>query len=242
MTELTREAMKPLLELQRIDSATDRLRLRRADLPEQRELNELETQRGEVSTVYVERNGELDEASRRQSKLEGDIEMITAKMHHEDERRSSGAVSSPRELVNIQAELDALGRRKVHLEDEQLEVMEQREGLDKEVADLKASLDEFDRKIADATARRDAAIVEIDRELGELAAQRAQLVPTIHADAIELYEELRTRKDGVAVAALEKGTCRGCALPLSPVALDEIKHSDDPFIRCENCRRMLVIP
>jgi len=94
MPELTREGMKPLLELQRMDSTVDRLKIRQADLPEQRELDELMTQRGEVSTVYVERHAEFEDATRRQSKLEVDIELITAKMKHEDERRSSGSVSS----------------------------------------------------------------------------------------------------------------------------------------------------
>lgn len=242
MSDITRESMKPLLEVQRIDTACDRLIARRADLPEQRELDALEAQRADISAVYVERFAALDEATRAQNKIENDVEMITTKMAHEDHRRNSGAVSSPRELVNIQAELDALGRRKGHLEDEELEVMELREGLDTEVTQLKASLDELDAQIADATARRDAANVEISRELEDLAALRAVVVPTLHADAMEMYEGLRAKKSGIGAAALHQGTCKGCGLPLSPVALDEIRRSDDPFIRCENCRRLLVIP
>jgi predicted nucleic acid-binding Zn-ribbon protein len=242
MAELTRDAMKPLLELQRLDTAIDRLTERRAHLPEQQELDDLGEQRAEVSTRFIERTGAFDEVARKQARLEADIEQIRTKMTREEERRTSGAVSSPRELVNIQAELDALRRRRDHLEDDELEIMEQRELLEKEVGELQAELDVFDAKIADATERRDAAAVEIEKDLGELRAQRDALAPTIHPEAFELYEDLRVKKNGVAVGALESGTCRACSLPLSPVALDQIKRSDDPIVRCENCRRLLIVP
>ena len=107
---------------------------------------------------------------------------------------------------------------------------------------LRAALAELDGKIADATKRRDDASIEIENELKRFAEERAQLVPTIHPEVLALYEDIRARRGGVAVGALVDGTCRACGLPLSPMQRDEIKRSDEPIIRCENCRRLLVIP
>lgn len=239
---VTRESIKPLLELQRIDSTTDRLTARRANLPEQKELDALIAERADVQTVLDERQRVLSELVHNQTRFESEIEQIDTRNEHERTRLYSGEVQNPRELSNIQAELDALSRRKAHLEDQELEVMEQREEVDKEVAELAARVADLDAKVSDATARRDAATVEIDRETSALAAERAGIVPRLDAEAVAFYEDLRGKYGGIAVGALEDGTCRACSLPLSPVALDQFKRSDDPYARCENCRRLLIAP
>jgi len=239
---VTRESMRPLLDLQRVDSGIDRLNQRKADLPEQRELDELNEQRSGIAVVHAEAQASLDAVAREQTKLETEIQQIDDKVTHEQSRLYSGEVSNPKELSNIQAELDALRRRKAHLEDEELEVMERRESIEKEHGDLLTSMSNMEAKIADATQRRDHASVEIYEELTRLAAERAQLIPTINPEVIALYEDIRARRGGVAVGALVDGTCRACGLPLSPMQRDEIKRSTEPIICCENCRRLLVIP
>lgn len=241
MEGVTRETIKPLLEVQRIDSAIDRLEHRLGNLPEQAELDERATSREEILVELTGRQTELDTAVREQTKLEGEIEQIDTKLSHEQKRLYSGEVTSPRELGNIQAELDALKRRKGHLEDQELEVMEAREGFEAEVAGLEKRLAEADAAVAEATARRDAATVEINAELAGLRRDREALVPALDAELVAFYEDLRRKYGGVGVGALEGGTCRACSLPLSPAAMDEIRHSEDPLVRCENCRRLLVI-
>jgi len=238
---VTRESMRPLLDLQRVDSGVDRLNQRKADLPEQRELDDLNEQRSVLAVTHAEAQASLDAVAREQTKLETEITQIDEKVAHEQGRLYSGELSNPKELSNIQAELDALRRRKAHLEDQELEVMERREGVEKEHGDLFGALSDLDAKIADAAARRDAASVEIENELTRLTGERAQIVPTLHPDVLALYEDIRERRGGVAVGLLENGTCRACGLPLSPMQRDEIRRGDEPIIRCENCRRLLVI-
>jgi predicted nucleic acid-binding Zn-ribbon protein len=240
--DVTRAAMRPLLDLQRVDSGVDRLNQRKADLPEQRELDELSEARSTLAVTHAEAQAALDAVVRDQTKLETEITQIDDKVAHEQSRLYSGGISNPKELANIQAELDALRRRKAHLEDQELEVMEQREAVEKEHGDLFTSLNDLDAKIADATGRRDAASVEIEHELGRLAEERAQTIPQLHPDVIALYEDIRERRGGIAVGALVDGVCRACGLPLSPMQRDEIRRGDEPIIRCENCRRLLVIP
>jgi len=239
---VTRESMRPLLDLQRVDSGIDRLNQRKADLPEQRELDELTSQRSGLAVTHAEAQASLDAVAREQTKLETEIQQIDDKVSHEQTRLYSGEVSNAKELANIQAELDALRRRKVHLEDQELEVMERREGIEKEHGDVASTMADLEAKVADATQRRDHASVEIEEELTRLAQERTQILPKLNGEVVELYEDIRARRGGVAVGALENGVCRACGLPLSPMQRDQIKRSDEPIIRCENCRRLLVIP
>ena len=71
-----------------------------------------------------------------------------------NKRLYSGTVSSPRELQAMQADIDMLHRRRSDLEDEELEVMEQREALDGELAALDAAIAALQATVARVAARR----------------------------------------------------------------------------------------
>jgi predicted nucleic acid-binding Zn-ribbon protein len=241
MEGVTRDALKRLLDLQRVDSAIDRLQQRKANLPEQRALDDLAVQLTEIRAAHAGLKSQLDEIARDQSRLEGEVQMIDDKIKHESNRLYGGDITSPKELANIQAELDALRRRKNHLEDQDLEVMERREDVEKELASLDERLAELERASEEATAARDAAAVEIENDLKSNSETRAEILPILPSELLETYEELRPKKGGVAAAALEGNVCRGCGVSLSPMALDAIKRAEPgELARCENCRRILV--
>lgn len=240
MEGLTREAMRPLLELQRVESTIDRLLARRANLPEQVELDEVVARREETRSAHAERKKILDEIVLQQSRQEGEVQMLDEKIHRESDRLYGGEVSNPKELAGIQAEIDSLRRRKAHVEDALMDVMEQRETIEKEVAELDGQVAELERLAGEATARRDAAAVDIEKELSELEARRAELRPLFPPELLELYDELRSRKDGVGAAALHGNVCKGCQVTLTPSAMDAIRRTSDPVVRCEYCRRILV--
>lgn len=242
MQELTREALRPLLELQRVDSTLDRLRQRKADLPEQRALDDLTARLDEAKVTGAERRTVFDAIARDQARMEAEIAAVDQKISRESERLYGGEISNPKELSSIQAEIDGLRRRKAHIEDQLLDVLEAREKAEAELGENTSLVSSLEAEIADATARRDAASVEIATELAENEAQRKSLAAQFPEEIHELYDDLRAKKNGVGVAALAGGVCRGCMVAISPVSLDAIKRSSQPIVRCENCRRLLVIP
>lgn len=239
MEELTRESLRPLLDLQRVDAALDRLVQRKADLPEQTALDELIAERTETQKAIAERQEAFDKSARDQTRLETEVATIEDKIAHESNRLYSGDISNPKELAAIQAELDGLRRRKNHIEDQLIDVMEVREKAEAAMNETKSKIDELTAKIGTATATRDAASVEIASETEKLTRERQAILPQIPEEALELYEDLRLKKQGVAAAKLDGNVCRGCGVSLSPLAMDKIKRSEG-IIRCENCRRILV--
>lgn len=241
MEGVTRDALKRLLDLQRVDTAIDRLRQRKADLPEQRILDDLTLELEAARGDHEAKHAELDAIAIDQNRFEGEVSMIEDKIKHESDRLYGGDISNPKELASIQAELDGLRRRKNHLEDQDLEVLERREAIERELGELKEKLDGLAARASEAEAARDAAAMEIETDLSQNERDRERIAPEIPGELLELYEDLRAKKEGVGVAALVGGVCRGCGVALSPVALDEIKRSAaDEIARCENCRRLVV--
>ena len=157
MVEASRQVLLELLELQKIDSTIDRLTARMHNLPEQAELDALlERQKG-LEALVGDQEAQLDEVAGRQRKLDTEIDNIGRKIAAEEARLNSGDVGSPRELASIGAEIESLKRRRTRFEDEDLEVMEQREQLEKELKVLREQLHGMQPEIAEAINRRDAA-------------------------------------------------------------------------------------
>jgi uncharacterized protein len=221
------EQQRTLLEMQRHDSAIDRLVHRRGSLPEDARLAELGQALAAVDQLTAEREGTLETVRREQARFEDEVELVTRKARSEDARAVSGKVTSPKELTAIQEEVAALKRRQEALEDQLLELMEQRETLEAELAELAGRREGIVAEQAEVAKARDAALVEIDREL---EAERA------------LYDQLRARHGGVGAAALVGNTCQGCRVSISPVELAAVrKQPPEQIKRCENCRRILVV-
>jgi uncharacterized protein len=236
------ERQHTLLELQAHDSAIDRLGNRRANLPEIAKLAELDTALAAIDQLSAERQGSLATVSREQARLEGETEMVASKAASEEARAISGRVTSPKELTSIQEEVAALKRRQSTLEDDLLERMELRETLERELEDLSGRRAAVAAEQVEVAQARDAALVEIDRELEVEQAGRKAVEAGVEEGLRTLYEQLRRRHDGVGVARLVGNTCQGCRVALSNVELANLrKLPPEEIKRCENCRRILVI-
>jgi predicted nucleic acid-binding Zn-ribbon protein len=233
---------RALLQLQAHDSAIDRLEHRRGSLPEDARLAELADAAAAVDQLTAERQGSLATVRRDQTRLEHEIDMVTAKAGNEEARAASGKVTSPKELTAIQEEVASLKRRQSTLEDELLELMEQRETLENELGELSTRHDGFAAEQAEVTKARDAALVEIDRELEAERAARDTITPGVGVELRALYDQIRARQGGIGAAALVGNTCQGCRVSIAPVELAAIrKLPPEEVKRCENCRRILVV-
>lgn len=240
MVDASRQDLLALLELQSIDTDIDRLTHRLRNLEEQAELELLTERHRALEAEVGELEAALDEVVLRQRKLDNEIELIGLKIDAEEARLNSGDVGSPRELSSLAAEVESLKRRRLRYEDDDLEVMEERENLDAEVTRRRGDLDSLQAEIAAATQRRDAAGGDVSREL-ELAKQRrGEWAPRIESELLAYYDDLRESKGGVAAAALQGSMCLGCHMQLPAQEVARVRASEG-LVRCEDCGRILVV-
>jgi predicted nucleic acid-binding Zn-ribbon protein len=230
---------RPLLDIQEHDTAIDRLMARMRALEEGEDVVAARAEANEAERALGELRLRMDELGRDQSRFEHEIDSMTQKAAAEERRLYDGSVANARELESIRHEVENITRRRTDREDELLAVMEVREGLE---AEERAAADRSDALRARVAEVEAGAADELDRvtiELKERREARQALADRVDAEVLELYEELRPQKKGVAAVALVDGVCQGCHEQLSAVYLDRLKRETGPK-RCEHCRRILV--
>lgn len=233
-------SLQRLLDLQTEDSAIARLEHQRNSLPEAARLAEVKSQIAEFESDLGIARQRFDDIQRDVSKLEGEIELIDQKIAREEQRMFSGSVSNPKELSALQAEVESLKRKKVGIEDQELEAMEAREqatstidSLTKEHEAATTEATELEAKVSELTG-------DIDAALTQHRNARAEIAPSVPEKVLALYEQLRTQKQGIGAAALIGGTCQGCHTKLPAKEVERLR-GEGGLQRCDNCRRILVV-
>ncbi|MDQ4131302.1 MAG: hypothetical protein M3133_10020, partial [Actinomycetota bacterium] len=233
------DSLRPLLELQDVDLASDRLAERKATLPELQELTELETRVREIDAAVGSVQDEIKRVLVEMNRLENEVGTIEDKISREERRMYSGEVVNPKELSAIQAEIEMLKRRKSPLEEAAIEQLMRRDDLQGEKDRLTAEREDIVRAADAIRSRIEVLTADLDGQLESEKVRRGELVPQIPSDVLEQYESIRSQRRGVGVGALSHGVCTACREALSAVELDRIRQkarSGQRLFRCEHCR------
>ncbi|MET8678181.1 C4-type zinc ribbon domain-containing protein [Streptomyces sp. NPDC004647] len=230
-----------LLDVQGLDLRLSQLAHKRRSLPEHTEIDTQNADLVQLRDLLVAAQTEESDTAREQTKAEQDVDQVRQRAARDQQRLDSGAVTSPKDLENLQHEIASLAKRQGALEDVVLEVMERRESAQDRARELTGRVESVQAKVSDAVARRDAAQVEIDAEIARATKEREVLAASVPADLLKLYEKLRSQQGGVGAARLFQRRCEGCRLELNITEVNEVRAAaPDEVLRCENCRRILV--
>ena len=235
------EELEALLLVQERDTALDRLRHRRAALPERGELEartaELATKRNQRGAVGAER----EKVHAEERRLDDETRSITSHIEEVDAKLYSGTVSSPRELQAMQADIEMLKRQRSDLEDEELEVMERREALDGQLGALDAEIGALEATVEALRATIAANEAEIDTAIAEEQAARDGLAAPIADGLLRDYEKRRAQNKGAGAARLQGTTCQACHLTIPSTEAEQIRRDAGATISyCDNCSAILV--
>jgi uncharacterized protein len=230
------EAQLRLLELADIDAELTRIEHRRRGLPEHAELERLEARDTELRDSIAALTAQNSDLKREQAKAEADVEQVRARIDRDRNRLDSGMVNSPRELENLQSEVQSLHRRQSDLEEVVLDVMERLETAQSTLTQATAEREQLATELTSVSAARDTALGELGEQSVKAADRRVEVTA-----AMDLYDKQRAQHGGVGAAALRKRSCQGCNLTLNTVDLNAIRAAPaEEVLRCEECRRILV--
>ncbi|MCE4263153.1 hypothetical protein CJ178_01240 [Rhodococcus sp. ACPA4] len=228
-----------LLDLAGVDAELTRIAHRRGALPEQQEVDRLEAERISRKDASVGVEIQIDDIDRDIRKLEGEIDAVRQREDKDRTLLQSGNVAA-KQLTELEHELGSLVRRQGLLEDELLEVMEQREALQADYDHAGAQLSQAEEELIDAKRRRDDAMADLNKAQERCVADRERLVGEFPADFLAVYEKQRTL-GGPGAALLQARRCGACRIEIDRGEISRIAGTaSDVVVRCPECGAIMV--
>ena len=227
-----------LLDLQQVDSLIDKLGEDRRTLPELAELGEAARVAATAASAHSEVNDRLRVVERSTARVEDELTMTEQRLREQERRLFAGAMSA-READHLRLEVGNLRNLVSRMEDELLELLEDRERLDGEEKSARETGEEasgVERGLAARVAELQAGI---DASLSRYRQRQAEIAAEIDPGLLRKYVQLRRRRGGVVVGELDGRVCGACHLQMSVAEREEV--AADPIPQCIHCAAILCL-
>ena len=235
------EAVHPLLEIQQLDTETEQLQHRRANLPQRRDLSATRAEQSElqrrIDTVALQRI----EVLTRQKRLEDEAAIIRAKADVDDNRLYSGEITALRDLQALQDEIKGLRSRQGALEERAIEALMEAEEFSEQADSLEAQRTANEERVTVLEAELAAAEAAIHQQLAALAAARAEASARAESAALARYEGLRQTFGPSAAVPFDPSSGCGCPDHMPNVEVARIKRcTKGEVLDCAECGRLVL--
>ena len=229
-----------ILELQLLDNEIMQANTKLKSLPEIEQLLHIEKRVTAANDELAVVRSESDQIALELRRGEVDVETVTDRIKKDEARLSSGN-ATPKELEQLQHEVETLKKRQESLEEIELEIMIRNDAVIARTNTLSTDLASLQTLKDEISGRLQSATDEINKVIADKNTARNAVAGKIEKALLDLYEKIRGSGGGVGAAALVGNKCNGCNLAINAVEMDRIKSlAKDELLRCEECRRILV--
>lgn len=230
------DKLKNLYELQTIDSAIDKIKILRGELP--LEVQDLEDELAGLETRSSKLGEEKKELEKMISKKKNEIvDAQTLIKKYEEQQKN----------VRNNREYDSLSKE-IEFQTLEIELCEKRikeftaELKEKEEAEKKSRelLDERLKDLEDKKEELNSIVSETRKEEEDLLKRSEKFQKLIEPRLVTAYKRIRKNaRNGLAVVTVERDACGGCFNKIPPQRQLDIR-SRKKIIVCEYCGRILV--
>jgi len=224
-----------LYRLQEIDTARDKIRLRILKL---QKLSGGSSQLVKARRRTQAAEAELEKILEAQKEAELEANSLSARIQESESLLMGGEVRNPKELEALQANVDSMRRHRSTLEDSSVEALVKADELGQVIAKQTRELEQQEAEWQTKRQAIDQELLKRKKEYLYLKHLREQAVQIIDDKMLEQYEYLRGRKDGVAVAKLDDGSCTACHMQVPIGVIGNVERSEE-LIVCPACGRIL---
>lgn len=227
-----------LWELQKIDLKIEQLSEEFKVLETKNKLKPLKKRIKSDKEALEVINTKLTELKKELKKTEWDYSDLSLKANGLEKKLYSGEIKNLKEMEQLTRQLENIKQNKDTKENLSLELIGGSEKLENELEgieqNLKLAKQEYKQEIL--KCKRDAD--KIEEEIFEQELQREQLLENIDEKYINLYEQLKSNKQGIAIATVVGQNCSGCRVNL-PSMIVSMTKAGNTIVKCENCGRIL---
>ena len=182
----------------------------------------------------------VDELNASQRAGEWEVEDLRTKVAGIEQKLYGGTVKNPKELASLQEQAEHLKKRRREEEDKVLDIMTEMDAAQANLAMISQKVKSLKKSWKEEQAELSREQDRLSTNLANLEQKRKDLGSRIDEASLRLYEELRTKKQGRAVAKVEQGMCQGCRIVLPVRELQRARASQE-LVQCGNCERILYV-
>lgn len=226
-----------LYGLQEIDLAIDGRQTRLAEISECLGTTEKLL---EARESVAEGRRHSDALRAQQKESEWEVNEVKGRARSVREKLYGGRIRNAKELQDLQADLNSLQSvardREERLLGVLLEVEEAGANLGQAEATLARLEEDWSRAQGQLLKERE----EVSQEMAGLQKEREEEVSSYDPTALELYGQLRERRNSRSVARVEGGLCGGCRISL-PSSVVKKARMGLSLAQCVSCERILYV-
>ncbi|MBI5287748.1 MAG: hypothetical protein HY873_02120 [Chloroflexi bacterium] len=232
---LSMSRIADLVRLQETDLALDSRRATLADAEARLgETQDLVDQRARAEELRA--SVRAAEASQKDVELEADA--LKAKIAPAELKLYSGSIKNPKELGDLQADIDQLKRHLSAVEDRDLEALSAVEAAQGELSTAETQLAAIEQAWRDEQAEFRDRVERCTAEIATHEAERSKQAALIDPELLARYDHIRRVHQGRGVAKLDRNLCLGCRISL-PVSAVNRARAGNTLVQCPNCERIL---
>jgi predicted nucleic acid-binding Zn-ribbon protein len=224
-----------LWRLQEIDSAID---VRQASMDDARsrlgDSEELAAVRGQA----VEQATAQRQAAATQKDLDLQTDDLKSRVAVAEEKLYSGAIKNPKELTDLQHDIDQLKRQLTAMEDRDIEAMSALETIEGDLRASEASIESLDAAWREEQAELAKKIDQLSAEVSGYESERVVVAGEIDPGVLKVYDHVRRAHQGKGVARLDRNLCLGCRISLPTSTVNKAR-AGSALVQCPNCERIL---
>ncbi|MGD9505289.1 MAG: zinc ribbon domain-containing protein [Syntrophobacteraceae bacterium] len=231
------EQLKLLIRIQILEDKKSHLIRSKEETP--RKISELENELGRFESDYLQKKTEYDQLLKTRRTLEQEIADLNGKMTRSKQRMND--VKNNKEYQALLKEADEVKKEISQREESILEAMDRIETLVGEVQASEQVLEEYRKKFEEEKGVLLAEGKVVTDELSRLDGLQQEVRVNLGPEILKRCDYLLEKRGGVAVAAVQNGTCQVCHMNIPPQKYIELQR-DNNIMQCPHCYRYIYWP
>lgn len=223
-----------LVNLQEIDQRNrerglkiEEIKQQAADLAAEREAKQTEVDavRANADSTGVQRR-ELEAVLQEEERRLKDRRMRLTRIRNDKEHEAA------------QREIDGLKELSSRHEEELITLLEQSESVDGGLRSVEEELKEIEDRAKAHDDESRGQVDQLEQEIQSEQAERERVAGLLKPNVRKRYEQVFSRRAGLAVVEMIKDICKGCNMAVPPQMANEIRKGQS-LIACPSCQRIL---
>lgn len=224
-----------LYRLQQVDSQIDQIQARLKTIQQTLE-NDITLRT--ANERFSDMESEHKAAERALKSSEAEVEKQQIKIQQTEASLYGGKVHNPKELQDLQKDIVSLKRHLETLEERQLEAMLAAEDTEKSLQTAKNDLERVQANLTEQNKDLTQESEILRKDLERLNSERQAVVTDIASQALNVYDQLRKQKRGLAITTIADSSCQACGTTLT-ASQQQTARSTSQLFHCPTCGRIL---